>query len=66
MSYLPNKYASRAHGFDNPVIDFLQAYQPDDREDARKFRESLIKSINYYLPNGNKVAEHPDSHYLEP
>lgn len=66
MSYLPSKYALRADGFDNPVIDFLQIHEPDDKEEARKFRESLMKSINYYLPNGNKVVEHPDSHYTGP
>ena len=67
MSYLPCKHSIRFSNYYNTaLLDFLLAYEPDDKGEARKFRESLIKSINYYLPNGNKVAEHPDSHYLEP
>jgi hypothetical protein len=66
MSYLPTKYSTRPVYYDTPVIDFLQAYEPDDKAEARKFRESLMKALNYYLPNGNKVVEHPDSFYLEP
>ena len=62
MSYLPSKYAVHHR---NPALDFLQQYEPDDKAEAKKFREELMKAINYYLPNGNKVTEHPNSYYLE-
>ncbi len=60
MHNLPAKYAPTG-----PVTRFLQAYEPEDRKEARAFREKLMAAMNHYLPPGDRLQEHPDSMYLE-